>query len=122
MRKVRNPWLCGSVLILAETLAAAGCYNTPINPWAYEEGADVVIGGKIYANSIVDFLDRRPYVDYVAHIRLFTSEDGVEFLRLAPQVPVRTHVEVFRLENANDALDSLAAGRVRGSAVISMGG
>ena len=50
--------------------------NRFLSPWAYEEGADIVIGAKIYANSIVDFIDRRPYVDYVAQIELFSSEDG----------------------------------------------
>jgi alcohol dehydrogenase, propanol-preferring len=47
-----------------------------------------------------------------------TREDGEEFLALAPRVPVRTEVEVFPLENANEALDKLRAGRVRGAAVL----
>ncbi len=58
--------------------------NRFLSPWAYEGGADLVIGGRIYANSIVNFIDGRPYVDYVAHITLFTSEDGRNF----QQVPV----------------------------------
>ncbi len=53
--------------------------NRFLSPWAYEEGADIVIAGKIYANSIADFVDRRPYVDYVAGITLFSSEDGEHF-------------------------------------------
>ena len=47
-----------------------------------------------------------------------TRAEGVEFLALAPQVPVRTHVTVYPLERAADALDDLRAGRVEGSAVI----
>jgi hypothetical protein len=50
--------------------------NRFLSPWAYEEGADIVIGGRIYANVIIDFLERQPYVDYVAHIKLFSSDDG----------------------------------------------
>lgn len=50
-----------------------------LSPWAYDEGAEVVVAGKIYANSIVDFLDRRPYIDYIADLRLFTSDDGIDF-------------------------------------------
>jgi hypothetical protein len=50
--------------------------NRFLSPWAYEEGADVAIGGKIYANSIVDFVDRRDYVDYVAGVRFFKRKDG----------------------------------------------
>ncbi len=47
-----------------------------LSPWAYDEGAEVTIGGRLFANSIVDFIDRRQYVDYVAGITLFKSEDG----------------------------------------------
>jgi hypothetical protein len=54
--------------------------NRFLSPWAYEEGADIAIGGRIYANSIIDFLDRRPYVDYVADLKLFASDDGEHFL------------------------------------------
>ena len=50
-----------------------------LSPWAYDGVADLVIGGRIYANSIIDFLDRRPYIDYLANLRLFTSDDGENF-------------------------------------------
>jgi propanol-preferring alcohol dehydrogenase len=46
-----------------------------------------------------------------------TRADGEEFLRLAPKVPVRTEIETFQLEAANEALDRLRAGEVRGAAV-----
>ena len=49
--------------------------NRFLSPWAYEEGADLVIGGNVYANSIIDFLERREYVDYIATLKLFVSED-----------------------------------------------
>src|SRR5262245_1693310 len=47
-----------------------------------------------------------------------TRSDAEEFLELAPRVPVRTVVETFPLAQANEALDRLRAGRVRGSAVL----
>ncbi len=47
-----------------------------------------------------------------------TRQDGEEFLRLAPQVPVRTEVEVHPLSAANEALDSIRSGRLRGAAVL----
>jgi len=47
-----------------------------------------------------------------------TREDGEELLALAPTVPVRTEVEVFPLEQANEALERLRRGEVRGSAVL----
>jgi propanol-preferring alcohol dehydrogenase len=54
----------------------------------------------------------------VRSVANLTRQDGDEFLALAPQVPVRTEVEVFPLEQANEALDRLRAGRVRGAAVL----
>jgi propanol-preferring alcohol dehydrogenase len=47
-----------------------------------------------------------------------TRHDGEELLRLAPRVPVRTEVQAFALEQANEALDLLRRGLVRGSAVL----
>jgi alcohol dehydrogenase, propanol-preferring len=49
-----------------------------------------------------------------------TRVDGDEFLALAPGVPVRTEIETFPLEQANEALDRLRAGGLRGSAVLAM--
>jgi propanol-preferring alcohol dehydrogenase len=47
-----------------------------------------------------------------------TRADGDEFLALAPTVPVRTEVETFPLEQANEALDRLRSGALRGAAVL----
>jgi alcohol dehydrogenase, propanol-preferring len=47
-----------------------------------------------------------------------TRSDAEEFLTLAPAVPVRTRVQAFELERANDALKSVRDGRVRGAAVV----
>ena len=47
-----------------------------------------------------------------------TRADGDEFLELAPAIPVRTEVETFPLEAANEALDRLRRGAVRGAAVL----
>ena len=42
-----------------------------LSPWAYDEGAEIRIGATIYATSIVNFVDRLDYVDYVAQVKLF---------------------------------------------------
>jgi len=47
-----------------------------------------------------------------------TRHDGHEFLALAPRAPVRTAVETFPLERANQALAKLRAGDVRGALVL----
>ena len=49
-----------------------------------------------------------------------TRRDGEEFLALAPQVPVRTHVTSYPLERANEALDDLRNGRFTGAAVLTL--
>ncbi len=54
----------------------------------------------------------------VRSVANLTRRDGDEFLALAPQVPVHTEVEVFPLERANEALDRLRRGEVRGAAVL----
>jgi alcohol dehydrogenase, propanol-preferring len=47
-----------------------------------------------------------------------TRRDGDEFIELAPQVPVRTEVQVYPLKDANVALDDLRGGRVQGAVVL----
>jgi alcohol dehydrogenase, propanol-preferring len=49
-----------------------------------------------------------------------TRDDGVAFLELAPQVPVRTRVTVFPLTDAQQALDQLRSGGANGAIVLSM--
>jgi propanol-preferring alcohol dehydrogenase len=47
-----------------------------------------------------------------------TRRDGEEFLRIAPEVPVRTEVEVYPLADAERALGDIRSGRLRGAAVL----
>ena len=54
----------------------------------------------------------------VRSVANLTREDGARFLTLAPRIPVRTAVETFPLEQANEALDRLRAGRITGAAVL----
>lgn len=57
--------------------------NRFLSPWAYDEGFDLAIGGEIYANSVIDYIEKRPYVDYVAQFKFFRSSDGVDFVEVA---------------------------------------
>jgi alcohol dehydrogenase, propanol-preferring len=47
-----------------------------------------------------------------------TREDGYQFLELAPKVPIRTQVSLYALDQAEQALADLRAGRFEGSAVV----
>lgn len=87
---------------------------------AVDRGGTVVLGG-IHMSDIPSFpysiLWQERVVRSVANL---TRQDGVEFLELAPRVPVITRVRPYPLEQANQALDDLRAGRVQGSAVLVM--
>ena len=50
-----------------------------------------------------------------------TRQDALELLRVAAEIPVRTEVQVFPLEEANEALLALKESRIRGAAVLSVG-
>jgi alcohol dehydrogenase, propanol-preferring len=54
----------------------------------------------------------------VRSVANLTRQDGLDFLALASEVPVRTEIVPFPLEEANEALGALRGGRVRGAAVL----
>ena len=84
--------------------------------------AGVVVCAGIYMSRIpafsYDLLWGERTVRSVANL---TRRDGGEFFELAPQVPVRTEVTEFALEEANEALDQLRSGKIKGAAVLVMG-
>jgi alcohol dehydrogenase, propanol-preferring len=58
----------------------------------------------------------------VRSVANLTRADAEAFMALAPQVPVRAEVESYPLARANDALEHLRAGQVRGAAVLVVSG
>lgn len=44
--------------------------------------------------------------------------DGIEFMKLALRVPIKTEIEIFPLELADEALAALRAGIIRGAGVL----
>ncbi len=90
----------------------------PLALRAVAKGGIVVCGG-IHMSDIPSF----PYENLwgervVRSVANLTRRDGIEFLALAPQVPVHTEVEPFPLEAAGEALERLRTGRIRGAAVL----
>jgi propanol-preferring alcohol dehydrogenase len=49
-----------------------------------------------------------------------TRRDAREFLELAEDIPLRTHINEYPLENANEALDDLRHSRLSGAAVLAV--
>jgi propanol-preferring alcohol dehydrogenase len=85
------------------------------------KGGTVVCGG-IHMTDVPSF----PYSILwgersITSVANLTRSDGIEFLELAPRVPVETHTQVYPLEQANEALADLRSGRLRGAAVLAMG-
>jgi alcohol dehydrogenase, propanol-preferring len=83
--------------------------------------AGVVVCAGIHMSDIPSF----PYEllwgeRIVRSVANLTRRDGEELLALAPLVPIRPEVETFALELANEALNALRSGRIRGSAVLDM--
>ena len=58
----------------------------------------------------------------VRSIANLTRRDGEAFLDIAPKAGVKTQVETFPLASANEALERLRAGQVKGAAVLVMDG
>jgi propanol-preferring alcohol dehydrogenase len=54
----------------------------------------------------------------VRSVANLTRKDGEEFLALAPEVPVRTKVTPFSLQEANEGLNALREGMIQGAAVL----
>ncbi len=50
-----------------------------LSPWAYDIDSDIPIGGTLHASTLINFIAERPYIDYVANLKLFQSEDGEMF-------------------------------------------
>jgi propanol-preferring alcohol dehydrogenase len=88
---------------------------------AVDKGGTIVCGG-IHMSDIPSF----PYSILweersICSVANLTRRDGEEFMALAPKVPVRTEVQTFRLEAANEALAQLRAGQIQGAAVLVTG-
>jgi propanol-preferring alcohol dehydrogenase len=79
----------------------------------------VVVSGGIHMSDIPSFSYSLLWEERVLRsVANLTRRDGEEFLSLAPQVPVKTEVTTFPLENANDALKQLRDGAFTGAAVV----
>lgn len=79
----------------------------------------IVVSGGIHMSDIPSF----PYSllweeRSICSVANLTRRDGDEFLALAPRVPVRTEIQTFRLEQANEALARLRSGQIQGAAVL----
>lgn len=92
----------------------------PVALKATRKGGAVVLGG-IHMSAIPSFDYSLLYGERVLRsVANNTREDGLEFLVEAASVPVRTHVQTFDFDQANEALLALKTDAIRGAAVLTV--
>lgn len=122
-RRLGAVWAGSSEEAPPEALDAAILFapTGPLVPLALKavhKGGRVVCAG-IHMSDIPSF----PYAllweeRQVVSVANLTRQDGLDFLKLAPKIPITTETTVYGLREANRALDDLRAGRLNGAAVL----
>ena len=122
-RSLGAEWAGGSSESPPEKLDAALIFApvgalVPAALAATNKGGTVVCAG-IHMSDIPRFPYRLLWEERVIRsVANLTRQDGEEFLALAPKIPVQTTTQAYRLDQANEALDDLRAGRLTGAAVL----
>jgi len=87
---------------------------------ATAKGGCIVCGG-IHMSDIPSFPYRLLWEERtIRSVANLTRQDGYEFLKIAPRVPVKTEVQTYSLQDANEALADLRQGKITGAAVLTM--
>lgn len=122
-RRLGAVWAGGSdeqppeILDAALIFAPVGAL-VPVALRAVRKGGTVVCGG-IHMSDIPSFPYRWLWEERsIRSVANLTRQDGHDLLAIAPQVPVKTEITRFPLEQANLALDLLRSGRLEGAAVL----
>lgn len=124
-RRLGAVWAGGSDEMPPEPLDAAIIFApvgalVPAALKALAKGGTVVCAG-IHMSEIPAFPYRILWEERrIVSVANLTRRDGEEFLAIAPQVPVKTDVTQFPLEQANEALAALKQGEFNGAAVLVM--
>jgi propanol-preferring alcohol dehydrogenase len=84
-----------------------------------DKGGTVALAG-IYMTPIPEM----DYVEYLYHERTLrsvanaTRQDGEDLLKIAAEIPIKTTIQTFPLEEANKVLQRLKEGKINGAAVL----
>ncbi len=88
---------------------------------ALKKGGALILGG-IHMSPIPSFDYDLLYQERVIRsVANNTRQDGEDFLRVAAEIPIRTHVQIFPLSDANKALNALKNDAIPGAAVLHIG-
>jgi len=89
---------------------------------ALRKGGTLVLGG-IHMSPIPSFDYDLLYQERVIRsVANNTRQDGEEFLRVAAEIPIRMHTQLFPLREANRALNALKSDAIEGAAVLRVEG
>jgi propanol-preferring alcohol dehydrogenase len=122
-RSLGAAWAGGSDELPPEPLDAAIIYATvgnlvPLALKAVRKGGRVVCAG-IHMSDIPSFPYRLLWEErQLVSVANLTRQDGIDFLRLAPEIGIVTKTTLYQLNQANQALADLRAGRFDGAAVL----
>ena len=93
----------------------------PVALRALDRGGRLVLGG-IHMSPIPQLEYQDLYWERsMCSVANNTRQDGREFLEEAARVGVQTHVQIFGLEEANDALIALKHDAIKGAGVVEIG-
>lgn len=88
---------------------------------ALKKGGKLVLGG-IYMSQIPSFPYELIYRERtICSVANNTRRDGIDFIQLAAEIPIKTEVQVFPLDRANEALQALKHDGIRGAGVFQIG-
>lgn len=122
-RHLGATWAGGSDEMPPEPLDAAIIFAAvgelvPLALKAVRKGGRVVCAG-IHMSDIPSFPYRLLWEErQVMSVANLTRQDGIDFLRLAPEIGIATTTTTYPLNQANQALADLRAGRFEGAAVL----
>jgi len=122
-RRLGATWAGGSDERPPEPLDAAIIFATvgdlvPLALKAVHKGGRVVCAG-IHMSDIPGFPYRLLWEErQIVSVANLTRQDGIDFLRLAPAIGIVTQTTRYPLNEANQALADLRAGRFEGAAVL----
>ncbi|HWC18259.1 MAG TPA: zinc-dependent alcohol dehydrogenase family protein [Terriglobales bacterium] len=85
-----------------------------------KRGGTLVLGG-IYMSPIPSFsYDLLYWERKIVSVANNTRQDGMDFLRIAAEIPIHTEIHRFPLEEANEALYELKHNGIRGAGVLTI--
>ncbi|NGP89553.1 zinc-dependent alcohol dehydrogenase family protein [Fodinibius halophilus] len=122
-RSLGAVWAGGSDTLPPKKLDAAIIF-APVGPLVPQALKAVKKGGKVVCAGIhMSDIPSFPYSDLweersIESVANLSRQDGLDFMELAPKIPVKSNVTTYPLTKANEALNDLRDGNFEGSAVL----